>query len=62
MDYIKLNSYIHATTAAEIKHGYIAASVKKLLTSIKYMANATALSEASGKQITLRDIANARHA
>ena len=62
MDHIKLNSHIRATAAAEIKHGYTASSVKKLLTSIKYTANATALSEAGGKKITLSDIHNAGHA
>ena len=62
MDHIKLNSHVRATAAAEIEHGYTAASVKKLLTGVKYTANTTALSEAGGKRITLIDITNAGHA
>ncbi|KAL2047152.1 hypothetical protein N7G274_001171 [Stereocaulon virgatum] len=62
IDHITLNSFIQTTAADLIEHGYAPASIKQILTGIKYPVNAIALFEAGGKRVTLNDIHNAGHA
>ena len=62
MDHIKLNSHIRSTTASQLEHGHAATGIKKILTGVKYIANAKALSKAGRKRLTLNDIHNAGYA